>query len=106
MSRALVRVLVALFLALPAGQAAAEEPPSPNAAEVGENAPQKSVDLNKATEAELLELPGVGPARAKAILAFRESHGGFQSASQLLRIKGFGRATFKRLRPLVVVTAP
>ncbi|MFT3923153.1 MAG: helix-hairpin-helix domain-containing protein [Myxococcales bacterium] len=107
MSRALARVLVALFLALPAGSAAAE-PASPavGAALEGGAEPRRPIDLNRATEAELLELPGVGPSRAKAILAFRESHGGFQSVSQLLRIKGFGRAMFKRLRPLLVVTVP
>jgi competence protein ComEA len=62
------------------------------------------VDLNQASEAELMTLPGVGPARAKAILAFREAHGGFTSVSQLLRIKGFGRATLRRLRPLLTLT--
>jgi competence protein ComEA len=62
------------------------------------------VDLNRATEAELMTLPGVGPARARAIVAFRESHGGFTSVSQLLRIKGFGRATLRRLRPLLTLS--
>ena len=62
------------------------------------------VDLNQASEAELMTLPGVGPARARAILAFREAHGGFTSVSQLMRIKGFGRATLRRLRPLLTLT--
>lgn len=61
------------------------------------------VDLNTATEAELVGLPGIGPARARAIIEFREAHRGFYSVSQLLRIKGIGRAMLKRLRPLVVV---
>lgn len=63
------------------------------------------LDLNNATEADLVNLPGVGPAKAKAILAFREAKGRFHSVSQLLRIKGFGRATVARLRPLVMVEA-
>jgi competence protein ComEA len=75
---------------------------SASRAGTGESAP---LDLNRATEAQLLELPGVGPSRAKAILAFREANGGFRSVSQLLRIKGFGRAMLKRLRPLLVVAS-
>jgi len=107
MSSPLARVLVALFLALPAGGALAQDesarPASTLPSDASEPAP---LNLNTATEAELLALPGVGPAKAKAILAFREAHGGFQSVSQLLRIKGFGRATFKRLRPLLGVAPP
>jgi competence protein ComEA len=102
-SRALARVLVALFLALPASGAVAEEPAPCPGSEHGGGEKSVPLNLNTATEAELLELPGVGPTRAKAILAFRESHGGFLNVSQLLRIKGFGRAVFKRLRPLVTV---
>lgn len=61
------------------------------------------VNLNTATEAELVRLPGIGPSRARAIIEFREAHRGFYSVSQLLRIKGIGRAMLKRIRPLVVV---
>jgi competence protein ComEA len=75
------------------------------ATESGTAAGGRLVDLNLASEAELLELPGVGPSRARAILAFRESHGGFTSVSQLLRIKGFGRAMLKRLRPFLTLSA-
>jgi competence protein ComEA len=96
-----VAALLALFTA--AARAEPEAPPAPCAcAEAGE--PLKLVDLNRASEAELLELPGVGPARARAILAFRAEHGGFHSVSQLLRIKGFGRAMLRRLRPLLTLS--
>jgi competence protein ComEA len=64
------------------------------------------VNLNTATEEELCSLPGIGPARARAIIEFREAHGGFRSISQLMRIKGIGRSMFRRLRPLVTVEAP
>jgi competence protein ComEA len=65
--------------------------------------PGQPLDLNHASEAELQRLPGIGPARARAIVAFREEHGGFRSVAQLLRVKGFGRATLRRLRPMLVV---
>jgi comEA protein len=96
---------VASLLALFTAQAHAE-PAAPGGTcaceEAGE--PQKLVDLNRASETELMELPGVGPARAQAILAFRAEHGGFSSVSQLLRIKGFGRAMLRRLRPLLTLS--
>jgi competence protein ComEA len=61
------------------------------------------VDLNSADEAALLDLPGIGPARARAILDFRVAHGRFRSLSQLLQIRGIGRALLKQLRPLVTL---
>jgi competence protein ComEA len=62
------------------------------------------VDLNTADERALLDLPGIGPARARAILAYRGAHGGFHSVSQLLQIRGIGRALLKQLRPLITLT--
>ena len=97
---------VAIGLLTITGQARAEpERPTPCVDTAGgEPAKPGLVDLNHASEAELLTLPGVGPTRARAILAFREAHGGFTSVSQLLSIKGFGRATLRRLRPLLTLT--
>ncbi|MEY4513655.1 MAG: hypothetical protein RLZZ450_5777 [Pseudomonadota bacterium] len=64
----------------------------------------KAVDLNTADESALLDLPGIGPARARAILAYRSAHGRFRSISQLLQIRGIGRALLKQLRPLITLT--
>ncbi len=61
------------------------------------------IDLNTATEAELDELPGVGPAIAAAIVAFREQNGGFTSVDDLLDVRGIGEAKLADIRPLVVV---
>jgi competence protein ComEA len=61
------------------------------------------VDLNRADEAALLGLPGIGETRARAIVAYRTAHGGFRNLSQLLQVKGIGRALLKRLRPLVTL---
>lgn len=78
------------------------EPPPGAPAE----APLLVVNLNSADEAELMRLPGIGPARARAILDFRRRHGSFRSVSQLLRIRGIGRATLRRLRPMLVLSKP
>lgn len=44
------------------------------------------VKVNLANPAELLELPGVGPEQARAILQFRAEHGPIQNADELARI--------------------
>ncbi|MEO7093251.1 MAG: helix-hairpin-helix domain-containing protein [Polyangiales bacterium] len=61
------------------------------------------VDLNLATDVELRRLPGIGPARSRAILELRMRLGRFKAVDDLARIKGFGRAMLRRLRPLTRV---
>lgn len=61
------------------------------------------VDLNAAGAAQLEALPGVGPATAAAIVAWRERDGPFTSVDQLLEVRGIGPAKFEALRDLVVV---
>jgi competence protein ComEA len=62
--------------------------------------------LNLANIDDLRRLPGIGPKRAEAILALRTKIGRFHSVEELLRVKGIGRATLRRLRPLVRVDPP
>jgi competence protein ComEA len=103
MRRAVTALLLATVLGLQAGTAAAEGPePAPCRDTAAATPATGPLNLNTASEAELLDLPGIGPSRAQAIIAFRDAHGGFQSVSQLLKIKGFGRAMLRRLRPLLV----
>ena len=61
------------------------------------------VDLNSASEADLMALPGIGRARARAILAYRRDKGSFAAVSDLGRVSGFGGALVARLAPLLVV---
>lgn len=60
------------------------------------------VSLSRATVAELVALPGVGPATAAAIVAHRDRHGAFGSVDDLLAVKGIGPAKLEGLRDLVV----
>lgn len=60
------------------------------------------VDLNSASEAELTSLPGVGPAKAKAIIAYRETSP-FESADELIEVKGIGDKLYAQLKDLVTV---
>lgn len=61
------------------------------------------VNLNTADAAALDTLPGVGPATAAKILAWRESHGRFASVEDLLDVGGIGEAKLEALRDLVTV---
>jgi comEA protein len=61
----------------------------------------RAVDLNDATAPELIALPGIGPAMAGRILAYRKEHGRFTSVDELDRVQGIGPATLRRLRPFI-----
>ena len=61
------------------------------------------LDLNVATEAELVQLPGIGPSRARDIVAYRERHGSFSRVADLDRIPGIGPAALAKLSPLLRV---
>lgn len=63
----------------------------------------RPLDLNRASQAALEQLQGVGPARAAAIIADREARGPFPDIDALDRVRGFGPATVERLRPFLVV---
>jgi competence protein ComEA len=61
------------------------------------------VNLNTADAALLDTLPGVGPATAAKIIAWREQNGRFESIEDLLDVGGIGEAKFESLRDLVTV---
>jgi competence protein ComEA len=61
------------------------------------------LNINSATVPELDALPGVGPAKAAAILQYREQHGPFTAVEELARVPGFGAAAVARLRARVTV---
>ena len=58
------------------------------------------VDLNTAGQAELEELPGVGPVMAGKILAWRTENGRFSRVEELQEIDGVGPKTYAKLAPL------
>jgi len=61
------------------------------------------VDVNAGGLAELERLPGVGPARATAIVRYRETHGRFGSVEELGGVPGIGPAALARLQGRVKV---
>ncbi|MDK8172486.1 ComEA family DNA-binding protein [Curtobacterium citreum] len=61
------------------------------------------VDLNRADQATLETLPGIGPALAARIIAWRDEHGGFTTVEDLLDVSGIGDTRFAELRERVRV---
>lgn len=84
--------------------------PPASATSLGTSHPRATVAdpvyVNQASIDELRRLPGVGPKRAEAILALRRRVGRFQRVEDLLRVKGVGRSTLRKWRPLVRLDAP
>jgi competence protein ComEA len=61
------------------------------------------LDINRATEPELRQLPGVGETLARHIVDERQRQGGFRSVDDLRRVRGIGPVTLEPLRNLVEV---
>lgn len=61
------------------------------------------INLNTATEAELMALPGIGAARAKNILDWREENGGFTRIEDLKNIEGIKDGVFSKIKDSVRV---
>jgi competence ComEA-like helix-hairpin-helix protein len=59
------------------------------------------LNLNTATEDQLMLLPAVGPAKAERIVAWRKKNGGFKRIADLRHVKGFGYRSFKKLEPFL-----
>ena len=65
------------------------------------------VDLNTADAATLArELKGIGPARAEAIVAWREANGPFRSPEELVRVQGIGDRVLEENRESIIVSQP
>lgn len=56
-----------------------------------------AVDLNKATQAELEALKGIGEVKAKAIIDYRTKNGPFKSADDLDKVKGVGKGIIAKI---------
>src|SRR5258705_12031023 len=75
---------------MPAAAAAARRAPP--------EVPVGRIDPNRASVAELIRLPGIGPSLAGRIVADRDQHGAFASPEALLRVRGIGPKTLDRIR--------
>jgi competence ComEA-like helix-hairpin-helix protein len=83
-----------------------QRPPSPLSPSTHPPAPQAppAIDLNRAEEAQLVLLPGIGPEKARRIAAHRARNGPFRNLDEIADIPGIGPGTIEGLRPYVVLT--
>lgn len=61
------------------------------------------VNLNRATEAELMTLPGIGESKAKEIIRYRESKGGFQKPEDLMNISGIKEGVYNKIKDQITI---
>ena len=61
----------------------------------------QSVDINRASAADLELLPGIGPKLAQRIIADRTNNGSYRDVKDLIRVYGIGPMTLSRIEPLV-----
>lgn len=69
----------------------------------GTNSNEGKININVAGIEELIMLPGIGEAKAKAIIAYREDYGFFQVIQELLYVPGIGENLFSGLSDLIYV---
>jgi len=91
--------LTSLSLTTNAAPSVKPESPTPVTAQLSKVEQSAKVNLN-AADAETLrrDLFGIGAAKAKAIIAYRESNGPFTAVEELLEVKGVGRALLEKNR--------
>ena len=63
--------------------------------------PGQKIDINRATLEDLITLPGIGEAKGKQIIAYREVHGKFNEAEELIGVSGIGEKTLQAIMPLI-----
>lgn len=61
------------------------------------------VDLNRASLAELMTLPGIGETRAQAVLDYRATHGPFQRIEDITNVSGIKEASYEKIKHLIKV---
>jgi competence protein ComEA len=64
---------------------------------------QGQINLNTASASELQRIPGIGPAMAERLIAYRQQNGAFHSVEDLLQVSGIGEKKFARIQPFVRV---
>jgi competence protein ComEA len=84
----------------PAGEVRQQDDSSTGA---GSTATGATVDLNRAGQPQLEELPGIGPVTAQAILTWRQQHGRFTRVEELQEVDGIGPKTYAQIAPHVRV---
>ena len=102
--------LIALML-LPACHSSSERALAPvveaNRNEASQATPhppdQPCINLNRATAAELMQLPGIGEVMSRRIIEYREHHGPFRRPAEIIIVEGFSEKKYRALAERVCV---
>lgn len=95
MKKLLTPVLLSLLIATGVPAFANEENAEAQSAVV------TSININTANADQLAQLSGVGPAKADAIVQYRNENGPFESVDDLVQVRGIGEATVEKNRHLL-----
>lgn len=83
--------------------AAADQSSGDDASTGGATDSEDVIDLNRADADALDSLPGIGPATAEAILAYREANGPFKRSEDIQNVKGIGPAVYAKIEDAITV---
>ena len=61
------------------------------------------ININTAGADQLVKLPRVGEKTAERIIEFRSKHGEFKTIQEIMKVKGIGEKTFKKMEKLISV---
>ncbi|MBR5577463.1 MAG: helix-hairpin-helix domain-containing protein [Lachnospiraceae bacterium] len=73
-------------------------------AEMVSESGEGKVDINKADEALLCTLPGIGESRAKSIIKYREENGYFQTPEDIMKISGIKEAAYEKIKDYIIIS--
>lgn len=77
--------------------------PDSTSEEAGGKTSDGKINLNRADKETLMTIPGIGEAKADAIIAYREEHGSFRSVESLMEIPGIKEGIYNRISQYVCV---
>ena len=72
-------------------------------ADVAAPSDDSRVNLNTATAEELMTIPGIGEAKAKAIVSYRQENGDFSSIEEIMNISGIKEGLFRQMKDYIMV---
>ena len=104
---AAIIIVCSMFLIVHFGSPTYNEPPLYELSEeyTEKVAKADKIDINNATSEELTALFGVGEARARNIIAYREKHGGFVREDELMCVPYMPKSVYHKNKDLITVGA-
>ena len=71
--------------------------------QANQKASEKKININTASLAEFQKLPRIGEKVAQRIIDFRKKNGKFKKIEEIMKVKGIGEKTFKKIKDLISV---